>query len=274
MNLYARLPDIRRGVNLQSDHTAEDDRLLALAEQVSRAVDDYLGYPAYEREAEVYSHYTEPAGEWCMLRQPVVSVSAVHADTGAGWEPVPLADVVLEPEGADAIQRPFWRARLKRGAALGRWPARDGAVRVTGTAGIPCRRRETPLAITAGASDTVITVTGSPAGVLYPGDVIIAGQERMYIRSMVGSTITVARGINGTSAAAHTAAAVSIVEPPPVLTRAMLAWLGRLSWDELAGWQGSVMLTDAGAPAYGGRSSTPWSAVRALLSPYRRVAVA
>jgi hypothetical protein len=282
MNLYARLPQLRRAANLGSDHTGEDERLLDIAEQMSRAVDNYIGYPAYERKGETYISLTRPchANEWgkvAYLSVPVVSVDLLVADTDAdGTYDLTLtsSDYVMEPTEGPDVGKPYWRIRLLPGGALGAIPTWPRALKLTGTLGVPHGLISTGVTLTANASATVLTMSGSVTDIIWPGDTILVGAERMAVEAVSGSTVTVKRGINGTTATSHTAAAVSVVEPPPALTRALLAWVGRMSWDELSGWQGSVVMTDVGGTGFPSRSSTAWSAIRSLLVSYRRVGVA
>jgi hypothetical protein len=285
MNLYARLPQLRRAANLGSDHTGEDDRLLDIAEQMSRAVDNYIGYPAYERKGETYISLTRlcPANEWgrvAYLSTPVVSVDSLVADTDAdGTYDLTLtsSDYVMEPTEGPDVGKPYWRIRLLPGGALGAIPTWPRALKLTGTLGVPHGLISTGVTLTANISATVLTMSGPVTDIIWPGDTILVGAERMAVEAVSGSTVTVRRGINGTTATSHTAAAVSVVEPPPVLTRALLAWVGRMSWDELSGYQGSVVMTDVGGSGVSGfqsRSSTAWAAIRSLLVTYRRVGVA
>lgn len=282
MNIYARLHQLRRAINIGSDHTGEDDRLLDVAAQMSRAVDDYLGYQAYERRVTFYlslERYTERNG-WGRLAwfgRPVVSVESIEADSdGDGVYDLALSgsDYVLEPEGAADIQRAYSRLCLLPAAPLPAIPTWPRGMKVVAVTGQPCRKATVQLTLTCDATSTLVTVTGSPTGVIYPGDVIEVDAERMYVEAVTGSTLTVRRGINGFDAASHSGAAVRVIEPPMVLTRALLAWVGRMAWDELSGYQGSVILTDAGAGGAGMRSTTPWTAIRALLDPYRKAVFA
>ncbi|MCX7618926.1 hypothetical protein [Tepidiforma sp.] len=283
MNIYARLDQLRRAVNLGSSHAGEDARLLDIAEQVSRAIDDYIGYPAYELAGVAYAaleRYCEANG-WgthAYLARPLVSVTSIEVDEdrdGVYELSLTPADYVLEPDGADAIGRPYWKIRLQPWGALGRIPAFPRALRITGVHGWPFRRIETGRTVTCAAAGTALTASGPLTDLVHPGDIVMLDDERMYVEAVAGSAFTVRRGVNGSAAAAHAGAELKVLEPPAALARAMLAWMGRMSWDELGGWQGSVMLTDAGGGAgYGSRSTTTWSAVRALLAPYRRVAVA
>jgi hypothetical protein len=211
------------------------------------------------------------------LSTPVVSVDSLVADTDAdGTYDLTLtaSDYVMEPTEGPDVGKPYWRIRLLPGGSLGAIPTWPRALKLTGTLGIPHGLISTGVTLTANASATVLTMSGPVTDIIWPGDTILVGAERMAVEAVSGSTVTVIRGINGTTATSHTAAAVSVVEPPPALTRALLAWVGRMSWDELSGWQGSVVMTDVGGTGFPSRSSTAWSAIRSLLVSYRRVGVA
>lgn len=269
MNVYARLPQLRRAINLTSAMDGEDDRLLDIAEQMSRAIDDYLGYPAYLRRGWAASAYTDALREWAAFDVPIVDAATVEVDRGDGYVPLSASDYRLEPVDAPGVARPYWRVAAVRGGSAYPLPASRGAVRVTGWLGLVPSRLTLQATVTCTASQTTVTIPGASRG-----DVIGLDDELVLVTSVTGSTATVVRGHNGTTPSAHADVTPEVVLPPLPVTRALLAWVGRIAWDESGGWQGSVVLTDVGGGAYPGRSTTAWAAIRSLLSPYRRVPVA
>jgi len=56
-------------------------------------------------------------------------------------------------------------------------------------------------------STTTTTVTVSSGSTTYVGDTILVGSEQMYVTTVDGNTLTVIRGVNGTTAATHSGGA-------------------------------------------------------------------
>ena len=86
------------------------------------------------------------------------------------------------------------------------------------------------LAAAVGQGDATLTVSdGAPFA---PGQTLLVGDEQLTVTSVADTAVTVARGINGTSAAAHTTGAAigSYGYPAPVvdagLQLAMQLWRG------------------------------------------------
>jgi hypothetical protein len=63
---------------------------------------------------------------------------------------------------------------------------------------------------------------------LSAGQTIKIENELMYLTSVIVNTLTVVRGVNGTTAAAHAAAAISITAYPQPIVLACLMQVGRL----------------------------------------------
>lgn len=84
------------------------------------------------------------------------------------------------------------------------------------------------------ASETEITMTTGHT--VYPGDTMIVGSEEMYVSAVSVNTLTVTRGINGTTAAsADTAAAVSIRRYPADIEEAVRIRVADQRWGNSGG---------------------------------------
>ena len=71
---------------------------------------------------------------------------------------------------------------------------------------------------------TLTSVTG-----ISPGHTILIDSEQMYVREVVGNTLTVTRAVNGTTPATHqTGAAVSLFAYPGPVTEATILQVSRL----------------------------------------------
>lgn len=285
MNNYLRLPDLKRVLNNETANTAEHSRLLAGIEGISRAIDDHCGLQFYNQTATRYPppprRYCD-ANEWgreLILPWPVVSLSAVQVDDNDDdtFELTLAAstDYFLEPEGANARGEPYWSLRLNpNGTQVTRWPRDRRRVRLTGVFGWPLKQLSTGLTGTvATVGGTTLTASATAASLVYPGDTILVGTEQMDVTAVSTTSITVERGINGTTAAEHSGVAIYVLTYPAAIQQAARAWATRMSWDEASGWTGSVNMAEMGINAPQ-RSSSPWAQVSGLLAPYRNLRVA
>lgn len=87
------------------------------------------------------------------------------------------------------------------------------------------------------SSATAVTVSATVAGadsygitpILSPGNLIKVDSEYMAVIKADGTSVTVRRGANGTTAASHSAsAAISVFYPEQAITRAVLRWAAYL----------------------------------------------
>jgi len=273
MTIYARLASLRRQIGIPSG-VDDDARLLELARQVSRQMDAHVGYPLYLeiRTIRIPRPAVSRADPAVMLLpRPAQSIDYL----GHGWG---SAETRLH-EGTDwqfelpSVPHVGYRAvRLLPDAAVQAWPRYW--IRMHGYWGPGWERVESGITGTIGGSGTTVTVSANPSESIFPGDTIEIDAEWMEVVEVSPSALVVKRAVNGSAAAAHTAAAIKVLTPPSDLERALLSWLGVTAWNDSAGWQGSVILADHGAEGPATRNPTPWRAVAATLAPYRQVALA
>jgi len=116
---------------------------------------------------------------------------------------------------------------------FGVWGWADRSNLVTGTWGYSNETIALGTLALADASTTAGTLTG---GTAYAGQTLLIGSEQVYVSSTAGTAVggtalTLVRGVNGTTAAAGTAAASTYVYPEEVteatLEVAMRRWKGR-----------------------------------------------
>ena len=262
MNSYTTLETIKGAGALDIGDGERDARLLSLIEGVSRAVDGYCRRHFYVLRATRL--FDSDALD--MLRIPdLVSIDAnglwTDDDGDRAFETAwSASDYHLHPANADPTgdhdeARPYWGVR----ALHRKFPAAPRSVRIAGEWGF--RRRPRPSAATvssavdAGRNQIVV---GSLGGVQV-GHTLLVGDEQVYVRGISARTLSVARGVNGTTPASHEAGdAVSIFEYPAPVSEATLLQAVRL-WRRLAG--ASDASTGLGAD------------VKELLGPYRRLTI-
>lgn len=155
------------------------------------------------------NRYDAAGGNEMILDDDLISVTSVNnrPSTGAtgtaivadtdyylrnarrGYEPGPYRTLILHQVGVSAFGTGFRVLEI-----VGSWGFEDNHDTLTATMGII-------------ASTTETTLTPSAVTELSAGHTILIGSEQLYVRSVGTTTMVVERGVNGTTAATHGAAA-------------------------------------------------------------------
>ena len=271
---------------------AQDGRLLGLLETASRWIDGYCGRSFAAVSGE--RRFDGDGGD-ALLTPDLVSVSRLRTrppgrtaggDDGYGWTEWAAAEYLLYPlNGAPdtAGGQPY--TRVLTAAASGkirrRFPAGRATVSIAGVWGYGSVREDTGLRLAAGASlgSGDGAATAAPAGVSpAAGHTIRIDDEDLYVTAAVRdatagtTTLSVRRGVNGTTAAAHAAGAVLwAYRYPAAVTEACL--LQAAAW-----WRQRMNAPFAALPSGRRRAGIGGDgqddgiepAARALLEPLRR----
>lgn len=274
MNLYATLKDVKSALGISD--TASDAELLRVLESQSRSADAYCGRHFYTAMGSRYIDV--PDTYRVLLPEDCLSLTAVAADSegdgtwdGTTWD---TGDYWLEPHDVypkTAFVPSDWGTESLA--------TRDKYLKLTGTWGYGDGESATPwLALTptatvATSGGTTITLSAATDD-LDAGHTILIESEQCYVRAVSGTSVVVRRGVNGTTAAAHSTKAVSVAQyPAPVRDRVILGCC--YAWRELRQpgvttvriGQYSETRADASTPG----GSDPQSVLDArLLGPYRR----
>ena len=258
MHVYATVAEFRRYIeNGTSATTAQDDDSLILTflESASRRIDGFVnrsrfgsafgprvGMNRYDalHEGRVY------------LNDDLLTATLIQkrADTGGtATTLVDATDYYLQPYDTP-------RKRILEAIIGGSFPTYgERVVEVTGTWGYSDEREVLSVTLAGGGLTTSATsVTTSAAHGLSPGNTILIDSEQMTVTAASGSTLTVKRAQNGTTATVHAAgAAISkyTYEPDVVVATLQLA-------------QRRYKSRQAGIPAeaFGGQGATPISTDR------------
>lgn len=205
MNLYASLAEVKATMN-QMSNTDNDAVLLSFIEAASRGIDDWTGRIFYVLNAT--RDYTPPVGEraW-WLPDELISITSLGADSDAdGTFELALTaadDYRLYPLN----ETPKMRLDLRLDAVnLASFPSSEGGLRLAGKFGYAETLEDTGVELGAGvlAAATSFTLSGVLAKVS-PGTTYLIDDEQVYHEAGTSSPITVVRGVNGTTAAAHDA---------------------------------------------------------------------
>ena len=240
---YATLDDAKRfltdeGVAWGAGST-NDQRALELLESVSRRIDEVCRRSAFGSGFGPRigtNRYDADGGTDLDLRDDLLTTTSVtvYADTAHSSSTTPAADTdyYLVNQQGTYEPGPFRRAFLHgegdvtafgRGKRVIEWAGVWGHQNVT-------RTLTATVAEALDETETVIDV--SAVTELSPGMTLLLGSEQVYVRGVTDDTtdsITVDRGVNGTTAATHlTGIAIArYVYDPRVVDTTLRVWLRR-----------------------------------------------
>lgn len=203
MNTYATAGRLKDRIDISD--TLDDSAILAALETISREIDRHCGRRFYVELATRY--YSAREGD-CLRVDDLLSLTSLKTDTSLDrtyattWA---TTDYDLDPDNAlqESPPEPYTRIYV---APLGRYSfssARRGN-QLVGKWGYyeVLETVSSALAEDLDASETGVDVV---SGTSYnAGETILIDSEQMSISSISTNTLTVVRGINGTTAATHT----------------------------------------------------------------------
>ena len=274
-NAYADLATLKSASVLNAPDDAHDARLLTLLEAASRWIDGYCGRQFGATRGE---RCFDGTGRASLTVPDLVSVSSIRVREASGqwvrwltadWLLYPLNSAPTEPGG-----RPYTRIILASGGRR-RFPLSRAGVAVSGVWGYGEVREDAgqqiaaESAVTADAAAVVVSPVSADAAIpLSAGHTVRIGLEQMYVTDTTAgvgkTTLSVQRGVNGTTPAAHAVGAgLSMYRYPAAVAEACLLQAA-VWWRERFG--GPFMPPEGDGGDVGGVSPT----VRALLAPYRR----
>jgi len=266
VNLYARLADLKGDMNVTG--TSDDDERVRMIEDVSRAVDDLTHRRFY---SETATRYFDGEGYSDLWTDDLVSVTTLKVDEdGDGVYELTLAanaDYWLWPDNTT----PKRRIDLNpESAQLTAWPRGRRRIEIAGVFGYSddTELTTTTLNEALDATETAVDLVDGTA--VSVGETLVVDAEQIYVSAIAGNTPTVVRGVNGTTAAAHSdGAAVYRRRYARPIERAVKMQVARFLREQQTG--GPLQ----GNGEIGGFSvSSLYPAIRDMLAPYiRRAAV-
>lgn len=274
MNSYIRLSEFRRLLGSGVSNRDADLRMLAKLEQVSREFDrDTGGNHLYARVATRYYRQgsrSRPASELCI--DPVVSLTSV----GVRWDSSDSYTSLTE--NTDYWAEPNERAEhtpirrlviIPSSTNLGTWPGYDErAVQVVGVFGYSYEVAATGAVVadnplTSGAT-TLTLASGHGIDV---GETLKIESEQVAVvaqPNMSATTLTIERGVNGTTAAQHAQNTVIYRRVYPRDAVETLAERARSLWsDEYRGGAPTSDFIGSGVSNF-----QPWPRYRELVGRY------
>ena len=283
-NSYCGLSTFKSAGVVNITGTGNDTRLREYLEVASRHCDDYCLRRFY---AQIATRYFSGNGKIRMkLPADLVAVTSLKEDQGGDavyettwavtdyelgpWEgqfpanpatatvdmAAPYTEIAVNDRSTGTMSD--FTVGQKRFELIGKWGYCESlAVSASVTAEV-LDASETGVDVTAGTDFEV-------------GQTIIVESEAMYVTGIATNTLTVQRGVNGTTAATHTtAAAISVVQYPSWLRQAVEIEAARLWKLKDSGFASSVGTVDGSFQTFSGNMHPT---ARRLLDPYRLVGV-
>ncbi len=211
-NLYATLDDVKRVLVVPV--TGHDVALMSYLESASRVADDFTGRQFFvDNETRYYGTHST-AGGGLVFEDDVLAITTVTADSegdytydGETWvegtdfvvqpdNSWPKGSIILHPSGSYSAPR----NRVRYFKLIGQFGYGDGE------SATPFARIAPTMSEIADAITTTATI--SAADVVEAGQTLLLGSEQVYVSGVSSTTLTIERGVNGTTAASHAAALV------------------------------------------------------------------
>lgn len=223
-NLYATLTEVKNELGETTTDATRDAILLAFIEDMSRNVDAVCERHFYVRNATKYIDVIDPCR---VIIDDCLSLSALNGDSegdgsfdGTTYTEGDLYDFVLWPDDSwpkmmitpSISPDNAFSCRKRFLKAVGIWGYGDGEsatpYRSTGLTGT-----------VADASATTLTASADASATIYPGNTLLVESEQMFVSAVSTTSLTVERGVNGTTAAAHAAKSVSVYRYPREISK-------------------------------------------------------
>lgn len=283
LNLYAGLDDLTQAMKGGSSAT---DKAVALRviEAVSRAYDRGLEWQFYNAVAQTL--YYNGSGKMLLhLRNDAVVRGGAHAGL------LSVSSVAIDENNDGTYEKAvventdFWLSNrfgsdgpytvleaMRRSTQIpGGWWRAPRSVKVVGETGYS---NETEAAGTLGAAITDTTgtsVTMASGHLVQAGNTIVVGSEHMFVSAVSSNTLTVTRGVNGSTAAtALNGAAVSRRRYPRPIEMGVVAESARLIRDGLTGFSGQTANQEFAGYAF----SAVYPAIRDLKASFHPTGMA
>lgn len=228
MNCYATLTAVKSDLGLSS--TTYDAALLRYLEASSRAIDQFCNRHFYVETATRYQSGLERACErFINLDDDLLSVTTFTADSendgtydGETWT---TSDYWLVPFNrwpkTQIVETGYGNYGIceipRRYKIVGQWGYG------TGKSATPYETSGLTGSV-ADTTSTTLTASATAASLIYPGDTVLVDSEQMFVSAVSTTLLTVERGVNGTTAASHSAATIYIYRYPADITQ-FASWL-------------------------------------------------
>lgn len=238
MNTYLALQELKQPGALDISTSSADPRMMTLIEDISRLVDDLCGRHFYTLET---TRKYDGGGGPELLIDDLISVDASGFKTDETQDRTfettwATTDYLLTPNNADPAtsgnprSRPYWKVIVDPSGSKGVFTRGLQTVQIAGQWGWwrHLKRATETADVIADATTTDVALTPARTDIL-PGHTILIESEQMWVQSARGDTLTVVRGVNGTTAVSHSGTdVIDIYEYPPAIREATLIQASRI----------------------------------------------
>ncbi len=235
MYTIATLTALRQHLGLSSSDTSDDARLLGVLQAASAHVERAAARRFVPRVATLKHLVEKFEPLYITLYDDLLSLISVVDGDGST---ISLSDVIAAPDAAPysllhlTNGRAFVRSYLTPVAVTGVWGWHDRPTEMWRSSGDSVQNN--PLS-NSGTSLSVSSVNGADAAGQTPrlqvGHLLKIDEEYLRVLAISGNTLTVLRGVNGTTAAQHSQnTTIYTFQPAPdvhLLTLRWAAWLYR-----------------------------------------------
>ena len=232
MNSYAGLTTLKNRISIEG--TGDDSQLRLLLEASSRAVDKYCHRFFYVLSAIRY--FSGAGSELYFKREDLLSVTTLKTDEdGDGTFENTLTentDFFLFPLNS----YPKIRAEINpNGNFSGFGLGSKRGIKIEGEFGYGDGESASPYSNSGTTTNEVLDISETDVDVvsgsaLEAGQTILVESEQMYIKSISSNTLTVIRGVNGTSSATHAISKIIYIYAYPSPIRESVIMLTSRLW--------------------------------------------
>lgn len=275
MYAYATVPSLLGTSVLNITGTAHDARVRTIIETVSVEIDRHLNRQIHPYVGTFY--FSGQGGRLLNTPDLIAVASLVEDDNGDGsfdttWgandyflgpynvnprtesgRPYQWIEVSTKSNGTQDV---FWRGQRN--------------YQVIGTFGFVHATLSVGLVVSSSlsATTTALALSGSATGTIDAGHTVIINGEHIYVRSVSGTTATVTRAQNGSTASTlASGSAIVVLQYPQPIVEATVEQAGRLYKRGLAAFAAQDGAPDGAFTVYRGGIDFD---VRDLIQPYRK----
>ena len=277
-NAYVSLDTLKSASVLNITGATNDGRLRILAENAARVIDRYCNRHFY---VMVATRKFDGLGTPSLLVPDVVSVESgglksdedkdrVFETTWAVSDYLPLPSNADPTAGGNSQSRPYVQVAVDVDAGTkSAFPSGMQTVQIAGQWGWWRHLKRATKTANAIADAMTTSVTVSSRADVEAGHTLLIDSEQLYVQSYAASTLTVARGVNGTTAASHSGGgAIDIYEYPGPIAEATIIQATRLWRRKDSAFSGTGGLPGSGATAVSAGIDPD---VALLLGQYRKL---
>lgn len=241
---YARYPDMLPDLNAQGS-TSDQVQVLGALGEASQALITGTGGRRFHSTIE--TRYYDGDGLGRLWVGDLLSITSLKFDDGtaAFADTLAATDYYFWPSNAAGKIEPYRRIDINPNGDYSAFPNGRERIELVGKFGYSEIKQAVigAAAVTATvASTTGLTITASAdvSALVYPGDSVFIGTEELGdVTSVAGNGLTFVvaqRGRNGTTAATHSSAALSLRRYPADVERAVRADAARYLWRASQGY--------------------------------------